>query len=121
MDLKSTGFGKKLLSTLLDDNGKFLNERKIRLLLIIIMMDQSGRIDLEDLNSVHLDNISNLMIKSAVDFHNKRNYKPPVVEKPFEPPFYFVRRLKLKGLNDESLQKAFQGKFKRTPTPEELG
>ena len=43
MSLKPEGFGKKRNNQWIDENGKYKNERKIKLLLILIIMDRMGR------------------------------------------------------------------------------
>jgi len=43
MTLKPEGFGKKRNNQWIDENGKYKNERRIKLLLILIIMDRMGR------------------------------------------------------------------------------
>lgn len=116
MKLHDFGFSKKSLNQLLDDTGKFKNDRKIKLLLILIMMDQSGRIKLNALNGDDaMPDISQAMSKSAIDYHSRKRPPVPVHEDPIP----FLKRLKAKGLNDELIKQAFTGKFGREPTEEE--
>ncbi len=113
MDLKNTGFGRRMLNQLLDESGKFRNERKIKLLLILIMMDQSGRIGLGELNGNQaLPGITGNMQQSAINYHTKRT-PPPKEKSTWNDPVAFVNNLKAKGLDITTIQKAFQGKFGR--------
>lgn len=120
MDLKSAGFGKKLLAQLLDQSGKFKNDRKIKLLLILIMMDQSGRIGLGELNgSPALPGISGRMKQSALDYHQNRmgiaaaDQAKRQQSQVYNDPEQFTAMLKSKGLDQAAIQKAFRSKFGR--------
>lgn len=111
MDLKGEGFGKRMLGGLKDSDGKFKNERRIKLLLILIMMDQSGRIA-ADMPEDPLPEISSRM---TID---KR--KPIVVKARLDDPIDFIKTLKNREQPLSILTKAFERKFQRPPTEIEL-
>jgi hypothetical protein len=127
MSLKSSGFGRKLLQQLLDETGKFRNDRRIKLLLILIMMDQSGRIGLGELNgSPALPGISGRMKQSALDFQKDRMDAAAAAKaqrdkaQTFNDPAAFIAMMKGKGIGPLGIQKAFKGKFGRDIQPGEM-
>lgn len=116
MNLTNSGFSKKLLMQLLDKTGKFINDRKIKLLLILIMMDQSGRLSLNDLNGdAALPGISNNMRNSAVSARFLKASAPAT-----DDPIAFVNQMRTRGLIGQQIRAAFQGKFGRPPSPDEF-
>lgn len=104
-------FSKRMLATLLDESGKYKNDRKTKLLLVLIFMDQSGRIKLgSPSGSAALPDISSRMTKSAQDYYSKINKKSGGTPAP-ESPEEFVNLLKSKGVPDNVIAKQFKNKF----------
>lgn len=72
MSLKDR-FGKNILNQLMDDTGKFKNERRVKLLLILILMDQSGRVKLgQPKDTNEMPGTADRMNKSAIEWQAKR-------------------------------------------------
>ncbi len=113
MGLSSVGFGKRLSNLWIDDNGKYKNLRKIKLLTILIIMDRLGRgvadpkgdaqQGLEDMQSAADD-----LLKRR----NKRGLPSP------DDPREFIRLLANKPIS--VIRRAFVGKFGREPNPDEF-
>jgi len=102
-------FPRKFLRQLLDATGKFKNDRRVKLLLILIMMDQSGRISLGGLNGdAALPEIAGRMRQSAMDFQSTIK---PQKEKSSDDPTTFANDLMTKGLDQGTIRKAYFGKF----------
>lgn len=110
MSLKDR-FGRSALKQLMDENGKFKNDRRTKLLLILIMMDQSGRIKLGEPQGTNpMPGISDRMNQSAIEYQAK---KARSVSKPPAPddPKAFLDILHSKNLTADQIRQAFKGKF----------
>ena len=102
-------FSRKILLQYLDQSGKFVNDRKIKLLIILIMMDQSGRIKLGELSGPEaLPKIGSRMHQSTADWFASR--RPPSQPSPNDRD-EFIKSLQAKGRNEYEIQQALKGKF----------
>lgn len=114
MSLKDR-FGRNIIKNLVDETGKYKNDRRIKLLLILILMDQSGRIKADEPSGAQaMPDISNRMNQSAIEYKTKRSSnsnKPPAPNDPQA----FVNMLRSSGKSPYEIKQAFKGKFGRDP------
>ena len=116
MDLKSYGFSYRLSKKLIDANGCYKNKRRIKLLIILIMMDRLGRgFPKEKRIQEALDTIQ--AFQTCADDLVYRLNKPQTQPAPNDPK-EFIRHLS--GKPKRIIAMAFKGKFDREPTEEEL-
>lgn len=115
MNLRDGSFSKRLMNNILNVDGNYKNETKIKLLLYLITMDWCGRI------SGNKGGVQGGMSAiqgfkdSAKEFENKNKRTKTSIEDPIE----FLKSLKGKPLN--IINNAFKNKFKREISKEEMG
>ena len=105
MDLKQ-GFSKGLLSQILE-NGKFKNERRIKLLLVLILMDKTGRFKLGGIR----DNIADVSQKMGASVQDYTSKLRPQRVKTEMTPDEFYQSLKTKGMPEEQIQDIMKRKY----------
>lgn len=114
MGLNNGLFSKRIMNLIIDADGNYKNETKIKLLLYLIVMDWCGRISGEkggeNGGTAAIQGFKN----SAKEFENKNKRVKISIEDPIE----FLKSLKGKKLN--IIYTAFQNKFNREPSKEEL-
>lgn len=104
-------FGRKTIKNLVDETGKYKNDRRIKLLLILILMDQSGRTKIGEPSGIQaLPKISNKMNQSALDYQSKKTNNPVSLPSPNDPQA-FVDSLRNSGKSSHQIRQAFRGKF----------
>jgi hypothetical protein len=117
MKLKDFGFTKRILPELLDTEGKFKNQRKIKLLLILIMMDQTGRMKMGGIQD-QLPTISSRMSSSAQAYQAaKRPVQPRTT---WDDPVSLAKHMLSKGVGIDRIKQALTGKFGREFTDQEI-
>lgn len=121
MSLKDEGFlNKKLKRELLDDEGKYKNFRRIKLLLVLLLMDRMGRgntgkVSLSKAKQFAKNNIRGAeeglkgIYATSDTFLSdlKKSKKPPAPDDPQD----FIRFLKQSGKSTDQIRKALKGKF----------
>lgn len=120
MNLTRSGFSKRLIKELVDQNGKFINERKVKLLLILTLMDKSGRLDISgDGGSHELPNVSNDMKLSAEKYYDqiRLKNKPPQI---WNSPLEFARFLHSKRQKIDDIKSAVFKKFGTEVSDQEI-
>lgn len=127
MSLKNEGFlNKKLKKELLDDNGKYKNDRKVKLLLVLLLMDRMGRgetgnVSLSQARQFAKNNTtaadkglegiyatSNTYLK---DLNKTKKTSTPSPDNPKD----FVDFLKKSNRTTDQIKQALQGKFGMSP------
>ena len=104
-------FGRNVIKNLVDETGKFKNDRRIKLLLILIFMDQSGRIKIGEPSGIKaMPNISYRMNQSALDYQSKKINNPVRMPTPNEPQA-FIDMLRNSGKSQHQINQAYKGKF----------
>jgi len=117
MKLQHSGLTKRILAQTLDSEGKFKNERKIKLLLILIMMDKTGRIKADGIRDT-LSQTSSIMSTSAQKYQDaKRPAQPRTM---WDDPVSLTQHMLGKGVGIERIKQALAGKFGREFTDEEI-
>jgi hypothetical protein len=109
MSLKDR-FGRSTLKQLMDETGKFKNDRRTKLLLILILMDQSGRIQAGQPKNINvLPGISDRMNQSAIEYQAKiaKSVNNPAPDDPKT----FLDILQGKNLTPQQIRQAYKGKF----------
>jgi hypothetical protein len=118
MSLGSGSFSKKVSSIILDQDGNYKNERRVKLLLYIITMDWAGRIS----GNKGGENGAIDAIKGFKNSANKLLEKNKIINSrkkvSIDDPKEFI--LSLKGRPVEIIKKAFQNKFNREMSEEEI-
>jgi hypothetical protein len=110
---KTLGFGRKLSRKWINEDGRYKNKRRVKLLVLLIVMDSLGRDIPEAKSSV------NLIINSLISGAHFVMRRPEPQSKPApNDPIKFLSMLKEKP--DNVIRRAFLGKFGREPTEEEL-
>ena len=107
MDLHEL-FGKKLVN-MLSENGKYKNERKVKLLLVLILMDQTGRIALDDKGGQYRDSFRSVSDRMSDSI--KKVYKPVVAKQEPDNPVDFAAFLRAKGLPENQIDGIVKKKF----------
>lgn len=118
MALRDDGFGSRLNDRLIGPNGQYLNERRVKLLLILIMMDWIGRGFPNP--EQYGEEAADAMIAGAAKVARLRARRAMHVghgPAPDDPVDFIV---KLQGKPLAVIQRAFQGKFGRQPSADEL-
>jgi hypothetical protein len=116
------GFGSRLRREIIDENGKYRNDRRVKLLLVLMMMDRIGRGGSPDMsrsqardfvfgNKEPGDKRLNAMDKSSVAAKlqgdkEKFHRKPPAPNDPA----IFVAMLKARNLDNSEIKKALKNK-----------
>jgi hypothetical protein len=113
--------GKRLANKIVDPKtGKFYPNRKVKLLLTLMLMDRMGRTG-TDKGPFGIDAGKEALIRfqNTADHVFSKNQVQKRKQVEFNPES-FVKMLASKGLNTSAIQKAFSNKFKRDITPDEL-
>ncbi len=111
----ASGFGKRLSNQWIDENGQYKNERKIKLLLILVLMDRLGR-GVPDPEGTAIQAIGDM--QSGAEQAKRRHARPQMNQPAPDDPLEFLRLLADKPIVVK--QMAFQGKFGRPMTDDEL-
>lgn len=114
MGLTKQGFGKRLSNLWIDEDGKYKDLRRIKLLLILVLMDRIGR-GVPDPEGTAQEAIGDM--QAAANELTKRRRQPKNLPAP-DDPMEFIRSLAEKP--PAVIRRAFIGKFGREPTPDEL-
>jgi F0F1-type ATP synthase gamma subunit len=114
MNLRDGSFSKRMMNAIIETNGNYKNETKVKLLLYLITMDWCGRIS--GTKGGVQGGISAIegFKNSAKEYENKNKRVKTSIEDPIE----FLKSLKGKPIN--IIYSAFKNKFNREPTKEEL-
>ena len=113
MALRGEGFSKRLSKRLIDEDGCYHNTRGIKLLVILIMMDRLGR-SIKFRIEEAFETLDAFQICAT---ERTKPEKPASLPAPNDP-LEFVQLLKNKPI--AVIKQAFQGKFGRQPTEQEL-
>lgn len=115
MDLKEEGFGKRLSRIFVDgETGKYKNERRIKLLLVLILMDRRGRgsgtmrASAEEaiVHMIHAAKLAKQRTEEHAEKIRKQREKSPT------DPEEFVKYLKAKGLDfHKQIRPVTKGRF----------
>ena len=115
MDLKEEGFGKRLARIFVDgETGKYKNERRIKLLLVLILMDRRGRgsgtmrASAEEaiVHMIHAAKLAKQRAEEHAEKIRKQREKSPT------DPEEFVKYLKAKGLDfHKQIRPVAKGRF----------
>jgi hypothetical protein len=108
------GFGKRLSKRWMTAEGKYKPKRRVKLLMILILMDRLGR-RIPNVRETAWDAIASF--ESGAHAAQRRINHPQSKPAPTDP-VQFLQRLK--GKPPEVIQVAFKGKFGRSPAEEEL-
>lgn len=124
MSLKDDlGFqNKSLKRELLDSTGKYKSDRKVKLLLVLLLMDRMGRGGTNDYDWKQAKDFAQAnkdaailglggIYKTAIDSQNKQREQKPK-ESLDDNPKAVVAQLRAKGKTDEQIRMALKGKFK---------
>lgn len=114
MNLRNGTFSKRLTSQIMNPDGNYKNEKKVKILLYLIVMDWSGRISGEKGGIKGGISAVEGFKNSAKEFENKNKKIKTSIDNPIE----FLHSLKGKKLS--IIHSAFKNKFGRDPTQEEL-
>lgn len=114
MSLRHGVFSKKIMNVILEKSGNYKSERKIKLLLYLIVMDWCGRISGE--KGGIKGGIS--AIEGFVNSANVYRDKNKKIKNSIKDPDEFLKSLK--GKPEEIIKIAFRNKFGRNPSLEEL-
>jgi CRISPR/Cas system-associated endonuclease Cas3-HD len=114
MSLKNDAFSKKVMNMILEENGNYKNETKVKLLLYLIVMDWSGRISGQKGGMQGgLDAIKGFV--NSANIHKDKNKKNKIA---INDPYEFLKSLQ--GKSTEIIVNAFKNKFGRLPNQEEM-
>jgi hypothetical protein len=118
MNLLEGGLKKEFLRRFIKPNGKYINNRRLKLLLTFMIMDRSGRKVIDP--SKQLETIPSM----KQDLAKGSAWVQKINTKPTEPapndPVEFVKMWLQKGKRMDILPQSLQGKFKREFSPEEI-
>jgi hypothetical protein len=131
MGLRDGLFSKKIMSRILENNGNYKNERKIKLLLYLIVMDWCGRISGEKggikggMAAVEgFKNSSNVYKEKNKRVKKQKQVESLSLDKAMKLEAQSLWGLgsspSLKGKSESIVKIAFKNKFGRNPTAEEL-
>jgi hypothetical protein len=109
MALRQGGFGRRLANIIVDSTGKYLPLRKVKLLLIFILADWSGRFG--DKGEANPWAAIEYMQKSADQRVNRYRRSLQQAEKLPDDEEGFVQALKDAGKSDDIIAMAYRGKF----------
>ena len=118
---KQAGVSRKTLNKWIGKDGQYQNRRRLKLLLVFIVMDQTGR-DLPDLDAVAGRATAGMQgIASDVQKRQNRASKQPASDDPIEFLSMFVGKRDRQGnpFDRETISRMFTGKFGRIPTDDE--
>ncbi len=103
-------WSKRLWVELIDENGKYKNERRVKLLLILVLMDKMGRFGDESPQFGLANGLEALksMQKTADMAKPKLNPKP---KQEFNTPQDFIAYLKAKGVDQKVIDASVRNKF----------
>lgn len=114
MGLKNGIFSKKIMREIIDVDGNYKNESRVKVLLYLITMDWCGRISGEKGGVKGAQEAIEGFKNSAAEFESKNK----VIKRSIEDPKKFIASLKGKRL--DIINTAFKNKFGREPNTEEL-
>jgi hypothetical protein len=114
MSLGSGLFSKRIMNMILEKNGNYKNERRIKLLLYLIVMDWCGRISGEKGGIKGGASAVEGFVNSANVYKDKNKKVKSSISDPIE----FLKSLK--GKPDTIVKTAFRNKFGRPPNQKEM-
>jgi hypothetical protein len=105
-------WSKRLWLDLIDENGKYKNERKVKLLLILVLMDKMGRYGEESPQFGLANGIQALRkMQNTADLVLKNNQKTQKAKQEFATPQDFIAYLKAKGVDQKVIDTSVKNKF----------
>jgi hypothetical protein len=113
MSLRSGKFSRRVTGLLLDNNGYYKNERKVKLLLHLITMDWIGRIS-KNKGGINGGKEAIEGFKNSAEEVKQKNKR---IKTAIDDPFEFLKSMK--GKHPSIISMAFKNKFKRDMTQEE--
>ncbi len=111
----ATGFGKRLSNQWIDEKGQYKNERKIKLLLVLVLMDRLGR-GVPDPEGTATQAIADM--QAGAQEAQRRKSRPQTGLPAPDDPLQFLQALVDKPIEVKKV--AFQGKFGRPMSDAEL-
>lgn len=117
------GMGKKMSRRWIDSNGKYLNDRKLKLLLTFVLMDKTGRIS----GSGETDDAGNFLknLEASAEKIKKQNERVQTSRPATQDPGHFVKtvgdNMRRQGWTNDVIKQQLRNALRKKSDKDKLG